>query len=268
MSGPDTSGPIPRTGVVLVAAGSGQRLAAGGPKALVALAGRPLLAHALDALAAAGLDPPVVVHTPGARPAFEAALAGRPVTALVPGGDTRTASVAAGLAALPAEVEVVAVHDAARALMPAEVLRACVAGLEPGVAALAPALPVADTLKRVEDGVVVGTVPRDHLVGVQTPQVFPRAVLSVVLEAALAAGEQATDDLALVEQALAAGRLEGRVVVVPGSLRGRKITFPEDLALAAAWLAADAAAAAPSQAAAAAPSESAPDVASGTGARA
>ena len=227
-------------GVVLVAAGSGQRLAAGGPKALVELAGRPLLTYALDAIAAAGLDPPVVVHTPGARSAFEAALAGRPVTALVPGGATRTASVAAGLTALGAEVEVVAVHDAARALMPPEVLRACVAGMGAGVVALAPALPLADTIKRIEGEVVVGTVPRDGLVGVQTPQVFPRVVLAEVLEAALVAGEQATDDLALVEQALVDGRLTGRVVVVPGSLRGRKITFPEDLALAEAWLAADA----------------------------
>ena len=227
-------------GVVLVAAGSGQRLAAGGPKALVELAGRTLLAHAVDALAAAGLRPPVVVHPPGARAAFEAALAGRPLAALVPGGDTRTASVAAGLTALPEDVEVVAVHDAARALMPPEVLRACVAALTAGVVALAPALPVADTLKRVDGEVVVATVPRDGLVGVQTPQVFPRTVLTEVIELALAAGQPATDDLALVEQALAAGRLTGRVVVVPGSVRGRKITFPEDLALAAAWLAADA----------------------------
>ena len=221
-------------GVVLVAAGTGERLGAGGPKALVPLGGRPLLVHALDAIAAAGLPSPVVVVTPGAEPAFAAALAGRSVQALVPGGLTRSDSVRAGLGALPADVTTVAVHDAARALMPAEVLHRCVAALTGDVVAVAPALPVADTLKRTVQDTVTATVSRAGLVGVQTPQVFPRAVLTAALEV----GGTATDDLALVEAAIAAGQVTGRVVVVAGSVRGAKITYPEDLVVAEALLAA------------------------------
>lgn len=239
-------------GVVLVAAGTGERLGAGGPKALVEVAGRPLLVHAIDQLDAAGVAPPVVVHTPGAHDAFAAALVGRAVRALVAGGATRTHSVRAGVAALDADVEVVAVHDAARALMPAEVMRRCLDVLAGDVIAVAPALPVADTLKRVaepaqaasiaaaSDGAAVqvhGTVERAGLVGVQTPQVFPRWVLEAVLDEA----DAATDDLALVERAVAAGRLTGRVVVVPGSVLGAKITYPDDLVVAAALLRAGAA---------------------------
>lgn len=214
-------------GVVLVAAGSGTRLGSAGPKALVAVAGRSLLAHALDRLAAAGLPPAVVVHAPEARAAFVAAAGDRPVGAYVPGGATRTASVRAGVAALSDDVEVVVVHDAARPLTPPAVIRATVAAVTGDVLAAAPALPVADTLKRVAGDVVVATVDRSDLAAVQTPQVFPRRVL----DAALAAADEATDDLALVERLLAAGELAGRVVVVPGSAWGRKVTYASDLTL-------------------------------------
>lgn len=214
-------------GVVLVAAGSGVRLGAGGPKALVDLVGQPLLAYALDGLRAAGLPPPVVVHTPGGEEDFAAVTAGRPVAALVAGGQDRTESVRAGIAALDTEVDVVVVHDAARPLQPPEVMRAAVEAVTTGVVAAAPALPVADTLKRTVRGEVVATIDRTGLVGVQTPQVFPRQVL----EAALASGDGATDDLGLVERLVATGALTGRVVVVPGSHRGHKVTYPEDLDL-------------------------------------
>jgi 2-C-methyl-D-erythritol 4-phosphate cytidylyltransferase len=227
------------SGTVVVAAGLGERLGSPGPKALVPLAGRPLLVHALTALLQAGLPPPVVVHTPGEAAAFSAALAGRPVAALVPGGATRTESVRAGVAALDARVSVVAIHDAARPLMPPDVIRRAVDAVAGDVVAAAPAVAVADTLKRVagplaEDGTtdVRSTVDRAGLVGVQTPQVFPRAVL----ERALREGAAATDDLALVEQLVAAGDLSGRVVVVAGSARGLKITYPDDLRVAAALL--------------------------------
>jgi 2-C-methyl-D-erythritol 4-phosphate cytidylyltransferase len=229
-------------GVVVVAAGRGERLGAQGPKALVPLAGRTLLAHTLERLREAGLPPAVVVHTPGEGPAFAAAAEGVPVAGFVPGGATRTASVRAGLdalEALDAELTVVAVHDAARPLTPADVIRRAVAAVEDDVVAAAPAVAVADTLKRVAGPLsgrsateVVATVDRDRLVGVQTPQVFPRTVLV----RALRAGTDATDDLALVEGLLAEGTLAGRVVVVAGSLRGIKITYPEDLQAAAALL--------------------------------
>ena len=91
----------------------------------------------------------------------------------------------------------------------------------------APALPVADTLKRVDGQRVTGTVDRADLVAVQTPQVFPVDVLRAVV----GSSRSATDDLALVEQALEEGRLTGRVVWVPGSSQGRKVTYPEDLDL-------------------------------------
>lgn len=219
-------------GVVLVAAGTGQRLGGVVPKVLVELAGRSLLAHALDGLARAGMPPPVVVHTPGYRDAFVAALEDRPVTALVSGGASRTDSVRAGLAALDDDVTLVAVHDAARALMPPQVMRRCVAAVHGEVLAAAPATAVADTLKRVAGTDVLGTVDRSELVAVQTPQVLPRRVL----EAVLAEPVTATDELGLVEQALVAGRLTGRVVVVEGSRQGMKITVPEDLIVAEALL--------------------------------
>ncbi|MEX2503542.1 MAG: 2-C-methyl-D-erythritol 4-phosphate cytidylyltransferase [Egicoccus sp.] len=217
--------------MVVVAAGRGERLGHGRPKALVDLAGRPLLHHALAGLAAAGLPPAVVVHTPDERAAFEAATADVEVAALVPGGDSRTASVAAGLAAL-GDVEVVLVHDAARALTPASVIRAVADAITDDVVAAAPGLPVSDTLKRVDGATVVATVSRDGLVAVQTPQGFTRQALLT----AHAAGGDATDDLALVEQAITDGRLQGRVVVVAGHAAAMKITYEPDLLVAEAML--------------------------------
>jgi 2-C-methyl-D-erythritol 4-phosphate cytidylyltransferase len=214
-------------GVVIVAAGTGERLGRGGPKALVRVAGRPMLAHALALVLAAELPPPVVVHTPGERVRFEQASAGLPVGAWVAGGDSRTASVRAGVAALPAAVDTVVVHDAARPLTPVAVVRAVVAAVTGDVVAAAPAIPVADTLKRVEGTTVVATIDRSGIVGVQTPQAFPRDVLV----AALDQQDDATDDLALVERLVDAGRVVGRVVVTRGSAWGRKVTFPRDLAV-------------------------------------
>jgi 2-C-methyl-D-erythritol 4-phosphate cytidylyltransferase len=223
-------------GGVVVAAGLGERLGAGRPKALLDLAGRTLIERALDGLRRAGIERLVVVHPPGFADVF-APLVGD--AALVPGGASRTDSVRAGVAALPADVTVVAVHDAARALTPAEVVRAAVEAVRGDVVAAAPARPVADTLKRVvpDDDAsqqVVGTVDRAGLAAVQTPQVFPRGVL----EQALAAGRDASDDLGLVEALLAEGAVPGRVVVVPGSPLGLKVTWPDDVVVAEALLAA------------------------------
>ena len=213
------------TAAVLVAAGRGERLGVGGPKALLPLAGRTLLEHALDGLRAAGISRLVVVHPPGLG---DTAAQLAPDAEFAVGGDTRTASVRAGLAALADDVELVAVHDAARPLMPAAVIRDTLAAVTGDVVAAAPARPVPDTLKRVVGGEVVGTVDRQDLVAVQTPQVFRREVL----DAALAHDREATDDLALVEALLADGGARGHIVTVPGSARGLKITWPEDLELA------------------------------------
>ncbi len=223
------SGASDRIGVVVVAAGSGVRFGADGPKALVELAGRPLVAHALTGLAAAGLPPAVLVRPPDQAEAFALAAGETPVAASVAGGDTRTASVAAGVAALAAEVEVVVVHDAARPLTPPAVIAAAVAAVvgQEDVLAAAPGVPVADTLKRTRGREVVETVDRTDLVGVQTPQVFPRAVL----ERALASGAHASDDLGLVEELRSRGHLTGRIVLTEGSVWSRKVTYPGDLAL-------------------------------------
>ena len=145
----------------------------------------------------------------------------------VSGGGSRSASVRAGLAAVPADADVVVVHDAARPLASAALFRAVIAAVAGGADGAVPGVAVADTIKRVAgDGAVAATVPRDGLVAVQTPQAFHAAVLRSVH----AAGGEASDDAALVE---AAG---GRVVVVAGEATNLKVTNPADTAVAAALL--------------------------------
>jgi 2-C-methyl-D-erythritol 4-phosphate cytidylyltransferase len=214
-------------GAVVVAAGLGERLGGERPKALVEVAGRPLVAHAVANLRAAGVRHLVVVHTPGEEAAFRTAVADADAV-LTPGGEDRSASVRAGVAALPEAVELVAIHDAARAFAPPEVIRATVAAVVDDVLAAAPALPIADTVKRTVGDEVLETVARDELAAVQTPQVPPRHVLDAVTTSA----SSATDDLGLVERARAAGRLHGRIVLVAGSVRAGKITFPHDVVVA------------------------------------
>ena len=217
-------------GGVVVAAGSGVRLGSDRPKALLEVGGRPLVAWAVERLTAAGIAPPIVVIPAGEADRFASALAGCEVADLVPGGETRTASVRAGVAALEQDHEFVAVHDAARPLVPVEVIRLVLGAMHADVAAAAPGLPIADTLKRVSDGAVLTTVDREGLVAVQTPQVFPRDVLVAVL----ADGDEATDELTLVERWITSGRLTGRVVVGPGSVFSHKVTYPDDLEVVAA----------------------------------
>lgn len=209
---------------VVVAAGRGVRFGDTGPKALLEVGAAPLVVHAVAALRGAGIETVVVVHPVDDQAAFSTALDGHDVV-LVPGGTTRTASVRAGLAAADPGCEVVAVHDAARPLIPSAVVARAVAAVTGDVLAVAPALPVADTLKRVVNDEVVATVDREELRGVQTPQVFPRWVLEEVLEGS----DAATDELTLVERAIIDGHLQGRVVVVDGSMFGMKVTYPEDL---------------------------------------
>lgn len=203
-----------RVWAIVVAAGSGQRF--GGPKQYRPLAGRRVLDWSLAAAAAAA-DGVVLVVPP--------AEVGRPepgATTVVAGAATRSGSVRAGLAAVPAAAEVVVVHDAARPLAGAELFRAVVEAVEAGADAAVPGVPVVDTLRRQEGGVV----DRDGLVSVQTPQAFRAAALRTAHES----GGEATDDATLVE---AAG---GKVVVVPGSPANLKITRPDDLVVAEALL--------------------------------
>jgi 2-C-methyl-D-erythritol 4-phosphate cytidylyltransferase len=216
-------------GALVPAAGLGVRLGPGEPKALRELAGEPLLVHAVRTLRSVPSIGVVVV----AAPAPDVEAVGRLLVAydvvVVPGGDDRQDSVHRTLAALPPDVDLVLVHDAARCLTPGHVIEAVVAALRAGADAVVPVLPIADTVKHVEGVRVLGTVDRAALRAVQTPQGFRREVL----EQAHAAGRQAaTDDASLVEV------LGGTVTTVPGDDEAFKITRPLDLLLAEAVLAA------------------------------
>jgi len=213
---------------IVVAAGSGVRLGGEVPKAVRPLAGRPLVSWSVAALAAGGVTEVVVVVGDGLQDVFAEALADAPIPwRLVVGGVTRQESVARGIAALP-EGEVVLVHDAARPLVPAEVVRGVVEAVRSGAPAVIPVVPMSDTIRQVGDaGSVV--VDRSGLRAVQTPQGFARDVL--VSAHAAAAGSDYTDDAAVCE---ASGY---EVVLVPGSREALKITEPYDLAVAEAIVA-------------------------------
>jgi len=214
---------------VLAAAGSGERLGSDRPKAFARLGELPLLAESLRRLdESEWLDSIVVVAPPGwEEPAILLAeeLGAGKVTSVVPGGATRAESVRLGVAEVPAEALVVLVHDAARPFLPDEVVERVLAPLAEGWDGVVPALPLADTVKRVRGDEVVETLARDELVAVQTPQAF----LADVLRRAVAGGD-ASDCAALVERA------GGRVKVVQGDPRLVKVTTPADLELVAAWV--------------------------------
>jgi 2-C-methyl-D-erythritol 4-phosphate cytidylyltransferase/2-C-methyl-D-erythritol 2,4-cyclodiphosphate synthase len=217
--------------VVVVAAGSGTRLGIGTAKAFVPVAGRLMLARALEPLFTLASPTLVVVVAPASllddcrQVVASVAGAAASYTAVVPGGADRHGSVEAGLAVLPDSVTSVLVHDAARCLTPSSqferVFDAVAGSLADGSGAgSVPALPVTDTVKRVDGNVVVETVDRAALVGVQTPQGFPLAAL----RRAYAVSERAETDDAGVFQA--AG---GSVRIVPGDADAFKITTPWDL---------------------------------------
>jgi 2-C-methyl-D-erythritol 4-phosphate cytidylyltransferase len=215
---------------LVLAAGRGERLGRELPKAFVSLAGRPILLHALDALAAA---PEVDVVIPVvARADLERVRALERELALIPklapaveGGVERQDSVRAGLEALPRGTSWVAVHDAARPLLrPAAVSRVIEAARREGAAILA--IPVRDTIKRVRDGRILETPARSECWAAQTPQVFRASLLREALAKAAAEGFTGTDDAQIVE------RLGVRVAVVAGDSDNLKLTHPEDLAVA------------------------------------
>jgi 2-C-methyl-D-erythritol 4-phosphate cytidylyltransferase len=210
---------------IVAAAGSGLRLGADLPKALVPLAGRPLVCWAVDALRAGGVDEVVVAVPAAEHDEFAAVLPTG--TRLVVGGETRTASVRAALGAVPAGADAVLVHDAARPLTPPEVVARVLAALAAGATAVVPVLPVVDTTVVVgDDGVVAADVARAHLRRVQTPQGFDRATLVAAYAAAHGAAAEFTDDASVVR---AAGV---PVHTVAGDERAAKITVAHDLRLA------------------------------------
>jgi len=215
-----------RVAIVVVAAGTGSRLGHAEPKAFVELRGMTILERALRGVFESSEPAHVIVVAPKGRMAAArriveiAAGAASGDAVVVAGGPSRQASVAAGLAALDADAEVVLVHDAARALAPAQLFDRVVRAVGPGTGVI-PALPVTDTLKRIDvTEFVVETVDRSELVHVQTPQGFPRAEL---VAAYGSADREYTDDAALFS---AAGHA---VAVVEGEPRAFKITTPWDL---------------------------------------
>ena len=223
MTDPDA---VRSVGVVLVAAGSGSRLGADRPKAFVDLAGDPILEHALLGVLSADVRHIVVVAPADRVAAAEEIVAlntGCPCCAtatVVAGGAERTDSVRAGLAALPDDVEIVLVHDAARCLTPAAVFTRVIEAVSGGAAGAVPGIPVVDTVKTVDaDGVITGTPDRAVLRAIQTPQGFAAGVLRDAYRSEV----QATDDAALVEM------LGHRVVVVEGDDLAFKITTAADL---------------------------------------
>jgi 2-C-methyl-D-erythritol 4-phosphate cytidylyltransferase len=212
---------------IVVAAGSGSRLGASVPKAFVPVAGRTLLEHAVAGLYQHPRIGPVVVAAPPGWVDRAGELV--PDAVVVGGGATRQRSVALALDAVPPDVELVLVHDAARAFVPGEVLERVIDALEAGSTAVVPTLPVSDTIRSVDpgSGELGGLVDRSRLLAMQTPQGFRRDVL-VRAHSVAAAGDSgdATDDAALVEAIGVA------VVAVRGDERAFKITVPIDLALA------------------------------------
>jgi 2-C-methyl-D-erythritol 4-phosphate cytidylyltransferase len=217
------------TAAILLCAGRGERLAAELPKAQVMLAGRPLFTWSLEALERArAIDAIVVVGQVKTLQHLLAAsgVAAGKIVAWTEGGRERQDSVARGLHVLPEGVTLVAVHDAARALVTPEGIDRVVGDALAYGAAIA-AVPLEDTLKRTTLTTIDATVPRASLWRAQTPQVFRRDWI----EAAHAnAGAKATDDAALVEA------LGHPVRVTPGDPNNIKITTAGDLALAEAWL--------------------------------
>lgn len=208
---------------VVPAAGSGERLAAGLPKAFYRLGGRTLLERAVDGLLASGVVDHVVVAVPADRlDEAKLTLGGR--AEVVAGGADRRESVRLGLSAA-GKPRFVLVHDAARALTPPRLIVRVVEALVAGHQAVVPALPVPDTIKAVDaDGMVVNTPERAALRAVQTPQGFAADLLLRAYQRAGAA--DFTDDASLIEH------LADRVYVVDGDPLAFKITHPLDLKLA------------------------------------
>ena len=223
---------LPAVCAVIVAAGSSRRMG-GENKLLLPLDDAPVLAHTLSAFekCAAIRDIVLVCREQDILPYSDLARAFgiSKLRTVTRGGDSRTASVLAGITAAPEDTGLVAVHDGARPLVSEAVITEAVyAAAEYGAAA--PVVPVKDSIKRIQNGNIAADVPRDTLAAVQTPQVFDRALLTRALETAARDNRSFTDDCAAVE---AMGQA---VRATHGSYENIKITTPEDILVAEAFL--------------------------------
>ncbi|MCM3887631.1 2-C-methyl-D-erythritol 4-phosphate cytidylyltransferase [Frankia sp. R82] len=225
---PQLRGRGARVAAIVPAAGRGERLGGGTPKALRSLGGRPMLVRSVEALRRSELVSQIVVAAPPTLVEVVAQLLGRDVQ-VIAGGAERVDSVRRALSALDEDISVILVHDAARPLTPPALVDAVAAAVIAGHPAVIPVLGLADTVKEVgPDGRVIRTPPRDGLRAVQTPQGFRRDVLA----AAYALHDvPVTDDAGLVEA------LGVPVTTVPGAQEAFKVTRPPDLVLAEALLA-------------------------------
>lgn len=215
--------------MILPAAGSGKRMGANMPKQFLALAGKPLFVHALEALEAAqSVDGVIVVMPENDLPLVQELIRSvgfRKVLGVVPGGAERQDSVANGLAVAPVTAELIGVHDGVRSLVtPALVDKVIDAAKIHGAAV--PCLPVVDTVKTVDGDHIGQTLDRSTLVRVQTPQVFRAEWLREAYQNADAEGFTGTDDASLVERA------GHRIFRVAGEENNIKITTPMDLQMA------------------------------------
>ncbi len=215
---------------VIVAAGMGARLGAGIPKALVTLAGRPLVAHTIGRLVGVAEEAVCIVVVPaGFEAAFDRVLRkhvpGTPVRFVV-GGEARQDSVGNGLAAVDPDTEIVAIHDAARPFVPAASVRAAIeAAAEHGAATVA--MPAIDTILEAEgDAFLASTPDRNRLWACQTPQVFRKDIIDAAHRRSREQGLKTTDDATLVRNC------GWPVKLVEGSRMNIKITTPEDLLIA------------------------------------
>jgi 2-C-methyl-D-erythritol 4-phosphate cytidylyltransferase len=214
------------TWAIIVAAGSGDRLGAGRPKAFAPLGGRPLLAESIERLDRSDWVDGIVAACPEGweEPTILLAeeLGAAKLAEAVTGGASRAESVRRGAVAVPSEAAAILVHDAARPLVPDEVIGRVLELLGEGWDGAVPVVPVADTIKRVDGGRVLETVSREALVAAQTPQAFAAGALRAALAGDIAG---APDCAALVE---ASG---GRVGVVEGDPRLLKVTTAHDLSV-------------------------------------
>lgn len=235
---------LPTLGVVLVAAGRGERLGANMPKAFVELDGRTLIEHCLDSVCALPHSGHLVIVVPDSHAAEALAIveatdhrdSGWEIS-VVPGGRERDESVRFGLAVVPDHVDVVLIHDAARPLTPTAQFELVSSAVHRLGESVIPVLAVADTIKRIDaSGVVHETVDRSSLVSVQTPQGFPRELITAAHETLRRATDGATpptDDAEVVQRA------GGSVHTVPGDALAHKLTTQEDRMLLEALLAAN-----------------------------
>ncbi len=224
-----------KASAIIVAAGSGRRMGQGTPKQFLSLAGKPLLYHTLSAFESTEEISEIVLLVPDewtgrCRTEIIEKFGFKKISEVLPGGAERQDSVGIGLERSDPDCGIVVVHDGARPLVSEALIRACIAAAADYGAAVA-AIPVADTLKAVKpDAKIEETISREGLWQAQTPQSFRRDVITKAFEKARAEGFRGTDDAALVE------KTGDSVVVVQGSPFNLKITTPDDLLLAEAFL--------------------------------